>query len=803
MSQFVIVNNFSTTLAAALTASDTTISLSSSTNLPTLTPGQILPVTLNDAATGKIYEVCYVTAISGTSLTVVRGQEGTTATSWAVGDYIFSCATAAFDNDVTRIVPTVADLQAYQGASGRPVYLQGYSSTGDGGEGWWYWDPSSNATATTGTIIAVSGVATGRWVRMLDRAEVSVKWFGATGDGSTDDGAAIQAAIDAMSALGGGVVYFPKGTYYKPASSAAIIPKSNITLKGAGRGVTIMSFSDVTGSNRYLGTGSVTDTCSNFAVQDMTFVGAWSSTNYTTGVQIIETWYVTGLTWRNVEVHLSRGMGIGGRYCDDVTVENCYIHETNHDGIFFWESGNVRIVNNNLENVDDDGISLHTLDADAPPLRQNLVVANNTITCCQGIKVLGAKTLSITGNTMRRMRGDAIYIGADSSYSQGDTPVVGIRVEDNVIQDVMQRAWGGNGYAWYMWIGGSPQQAGTGAAAPGLPNPSTGAVVPLFGSNGVGNFQVNNVTTSSVASPGGYFISVKNNTMVRTLPAVAAVSDWGFGSIFPGPYNSGAYYTGAISEAQLNNDGMRIAPAINGLLVEGNTIAGTGNNGIMYQTGTTASNYDFRNNVIRDNIIRDFLNYGIYWQAGSSVTIQDIRIEGNQIDGDPRFINPNRGSNGTWQADTTPTAFQMPYAGNLRITGNDVRDVAHIVNIPPAHNFQWGNFFRCEPSAHGFSTSNAGVGHVMQPGFNWWAIIEDSNPTSSTYGQIISQSSISYNMMPSSGSWIFGQIVFSDGFTVTGPSGSQYVTLGWVRLTTGSTNVLNTDWVALQVPTGT
>ena len=41
---------------------------------------------------------------------------------------------------------------------------------------------------------------------------VSVMDFGATGDGTTDDGAAIRAAIASLPANGGGI-YFPNGTY--------------------------------------------------------------------------------------------------------------------------------------------------------------------------------------------------------------------------------------------------------------------------------------------------------------------------------------------------------------------------------------------------------------------------------------------------------------------------------------------------------------------------------------------------------------------------------------------------------------
>lgn len=46
-----------------------------------------------------------------------------------------------------------------------------------------------------------------------DSITYDVKGFGATGDGTTDDAVAIQAALDAANTAGGGVVYFPKGTY--------------------------------------------------------------------------------------------------------------------------------------------------------------------------------------------------------------------------------------------------------------------------------------------------------------------------------------------------------------------------------------------------------------------------------------------------------------------------------------------------------------------------------------------------------------------------------------------------------------
>src|SRR5204863_90286 len=59
--------------------------------------------------------------------------------------------------------------------------------------------------------------------------------FGAVGDGSTDDTAAIQAAIDAAYDAGGGTIFVPKGTYAVTGlwrSFAGVVP---ILFKGEGK----------------------------------------------------------------------------------------------------------------------------------------------------------------------------------------------------------------------------------------------------------------------------------------------------------------------------------------------------------------------------------------------------------------------------------------------------------------------------------------------------------------------------------------------------------------------------------------
>lgn len=65
--------------------------------------------------------------------------------------------------------------------------------------------------------------------------------YGAIGDGSTDDSTAIQAAIDACFAAGGGTTILPEGTY--TIDTTLVLP-SLVHLVGQGRSVTILKLKD-------------------------------------------------------------------------------------------------------------------------------------------------------------------------------------------------------------------------------------------------------------------------------------------------------------------------------------------------------------------------------------------------------------------------------------------------------------------------------------------------------------------------------------------------------------------------------
>jgi hypothetical protein len=108
---------------------------------------------------------------------------------------------------------TYSNLVAATPSAGDTALLLGYNAKGDGGGGEFYWDSASSATPHGSIIVQPSGGGAGRWFRVLGQdGPVNVKWFGAAGDGSTDDKAAIDAAI-AYCVANNRTLEFPDGRY--------------------------------------------------------------------------------------------------------------------------------------------------------------------------------------------------------------------------------------------------------------------------------------------------------------------------------------------------------------------------------------------------------------------------------------------------------------------------------------------------------------------------------------------------------------------------------------------------------------
>jgi len=184
----------------------------------------------------------------------------------------------------------------------------------------------------------VTGIKTYNAGTLLDKGSMvfNVKAFGAVGDGTTDDTAAIQAAIDAAWAVGGGTVWFPKATYklatqpikFYTSAGTPIVAYSNIKLLGAGSILAQTTTGvDVIKCRNNAGVGAISV---NNSIENLTLTFTGTATNSGHGVNlsqdaasgpVFKRW-----SMRNVYVTNCQGSGKYGFNLEGLeasTIERC------------------------------------------------------------------------------------------------------------------------------------------------------------------------------------------------------------------------------------------------------------------------------------------------------------------------------------------------------------------------------------------------------------------------------------------------------------------------------------------------
>jgi len=665
------------------------------------------------------------------------------------------------------------------------------------------------------TVAVESGPARSLAIRAVDR--LNALDFGAVADGITNAGAAITAAITAAGALPmGGEVYLPAGRYRINMAVSAVFAVSRVMLRGAGRGKTVLFIDDSVGNNGANGgnagitnatPGNIRPPISDFHLRDLTLQGTrdLAGQNVVSGAFLVNLANIMNISVQDCEFLDSRGFSLGLFSGTDVLVRGNRVCRSNVDSIAVWDVSNAIITDNQIEMSGDDSISCHTNDSTTPPTRSGLVISNNSISDGPGIKVLGAKSVTISGNILRRSRQNGICVGFDPYFHQGNTPNFAIQITNNVIEDVIDPSGfiPGNTEARYIWVGGASLQAGSGASPPGVPAAISGVVTPLYGST-TGNFYANaqsdtdgtNVTVGTTPSPGGYWLRVEGNTLVRTLPAVTTWSQWGYGSMLQ--VGQSGSYNGAITEAMLNHPGIHITVALTNSRIAGNIIQTTGPNAIEFDP--VASDMAYDGLEIVSNRLADFSQFGILW-ATTSVSNQRLRIAGNDFDGDPYFKSSGRGAAGTWtNGGNAVVGINVSLLSGVEVGENHFRNVSQgVVLSSSVFNVLRDNVIHCNPAAVGFSTSNQGVGTIPSAGGDFTHVIEICDPTNSHYGEIASPTVETSNAQPSSGTYVTGHFVTASQPTVV--NGQTF--MGWVRLTTGNSHISGTDWATVFGANGT
>jgi hypothetical protein len=618
------------------------------------------------------------------------------------------------------------------------------------------------------------------------RDVVSIEDFGAVGDGVTDCTAAIQAGLNYLNTMGGGTLWIPDGRFRKlDTAGSQLVMYSNITIKGNGDSSVIFfddRVSEPRSGNDFLVANNVENICFDSFKIEGTVLTHLSSTNQK---QCLTGSYITNLSIRNVTIEKVRYMATAFGRVKNASITGCKFRYVLRDGARCTNSQNVSITNNLFQFVSDDAIAIHSLDEEPVP-GSDVVVVGNILEGCQGIKALGGKSVVIAHNIIRRSIRNPIQIGLPSAGPEGRSQIFAINVSHNIITDTFGTLGTNSCIRIYQSQGRNNPD---GSSYPGLSSTP-------YAYNYLNSLDQTKVILAQSS------IKISDNIISRTLPDGVQYSDWGYGQMFD-RITPGLFSDPSISSSSFQTHGIQVSGASDNVQIVNNQIngMGLGMTAVLFEVGTTSNQVDFRNVLVSGNLISDCPGIGVGCPSlGSGPGAKQIIVTGNLFDLDPYFRSPSHNADNTWST-LSVSAITLPGIHGIVVNGNTFKNCAQtgisLLRPEASANVVYADFVGI--SDH---TGNKGVRELPSAATNMIMPI-DGDPTSSTYGQILNSVFSRSPSIPESGRYLRGHRVWSDSPAPVGTAGSRYLVLGWMRLTTGDSHVLNTDWAEIRTPVGT
>jgi hypothetical protein len=596
---------------------------------------------------------------------------------------------------------------------------------------------------TTGDASGLSVIATGASVarthaaRAADIINVKDLAAGAGQGNAAADTAAILAALAKAAASPGSTIYLPAGTWAFNATvggAPLIAVPSNTTVRGDGQAKTVLTWTDSDGFRLFGSAGTSASRATDIVVENLTVRGSWAANGNASAYPFLF-YYVDGLSLRNVTSEYSRVMGIVGRNCTDVSVDNCVVRYTGRDGINMAQCSNVSIRDNDVSHTDDDSIAIHSDIYDPQKVRGRIVVTGNRVFEAQGISVLSARQTTISGNTLDAVRCYGINLGATlpNTGTEGLSSGVAVTISGNTITNILNRSpnidsvnTGAIGIA----VSGRYARAGTATAIPGEASTSTGTVIDPYPETFA------NSTSASTPTGGNFAINITGNTIARTLPACNGSdsrytkwSDFGLGKIL----TRTGWIDPVLSESDMRDAGVVIGGGIvRDVLISSNIFRGL-DGGLKISSGARADNIVFRGNQVVDGY-----SYGV--QVNTTGALR-LYVDDNIFDLDPYLKHTARALSGKWASANGPVGIQSISGSGVVVRRNTFRNMAQDSNIDPGTPSAGWWFDRNVVEADGtvfgsFSSTNKGVG-LIHSNHGMQYARTDSDPASSTFGTIL------------------------------------------------------------------
>lgn len=485
--------------------------------------------------TRSVSQLPLASSVSSNNITVIQ-QDGITkqvalGTIYAgsqIPSVLGYAALRAFYPDTTTL------------SQGSVIFVRGVITTGIG-EGFFYYDSTSNAADNGGTVVV--DTAGRRWIRICDQGTFDVTWFGAVGDGSTGSYTALQQAV---SAAAGGCLIIPALSFV---TSAALNVQSNTEIKGLGPSSILKASSNLAFESGIGHTLIKVVSKENVRFSDFSLDGT-PITSFSGGMRAIFCTSSSDYIVENVSFK-TPGAAVASMNCSNFKILSNSVQVSTldgverHDGVIDqWGGCTDFIVTNNTvkgSSVAQSGILVTGQNsAGSPTLNSRFTVANNVITSCtnQGIWVNGRNgnntQFTITGNVVDNVSDfHGIRIsdsdnGVVSNNTIKNTAFNGIRLD-------IEGGGGGDGVDGVTVVGNVVVNANTSASA----NDLEGSAIAV-GSGSSLNIIANNFVTGSNHRYAVYFqTGTSANREIGTLGTNGALT---------GPKVADPGYTNFVSE---------------------------------------------------------------------------------------------------------------------------------------------------------------------------------------------------------------------------------------------------------------